>query len=150
MKKHKDLLSVLKANQMRVTPARRVLLQYFLDHKFDQFSLKQIQGCLDLKIQGVDRSSVYRNLEAFKRLAIIQELNLPKIGKRFQYVFDRQVHHFFICKFCGKLDKSNKSLFETIERALKEVHGFSKANLSVVFYGHCSRCQKRGNWIPEL
>jgi Fur family transcriptional regulator, ferric uptake regulator len=140
MKKHQDLIAVLKSNKMRVTPARRILLQYILDNKSRQLSLKDVQEFLDDKLQGVDRSSIYRNLEIFKKLDIIQELNLPSVGKRFQFVFDRKVHHFYICKSCGKLNRGNVELFQKIEAALKDIHGFSKANLSVIFYGYCAKC----------
>jgi len=143
MKKHKDLLEILRSNSMRITPARRVLLQYILDHKTRQISIHEIQGFLDRQIKGVDRSSVYRNLDTFQKLGIIQELVFPKLGKRFQYVLDRKVHHFYICKSCGKANRGNEKLFDKIEGALQEVHGFSKANLSVVFYGTCSSCLKR-------
>ena len=140
MKKHKDLLAVLRANSMRITPARRVLLQYILDNKNRHLSTLEIQDFLDKNLTGVDRSSVYRNLATFQELGIIQELNLPKIGKRFQYVLDKKVQHFYICKACGKSHRGNEELFQKIESALKDVHGFSKANLSVVFYGLCSKC----------
>ena len=140
MKKHKDLLTVLRSNKMRITPARRALLQFILDNKSKHLSLKDIHDFMDKTMPGVDRSSIYRNLEAFKRLDIVQELNLPTVGKRFQYVFDRKVHHFFICKSCGKLNRGNAELFDKIEKALKQIHGFSKANLSAVFYGYCGKC----------
>jgi Fur family transcriptional regulator, ferric uptake regulator len=139
MKKHKDLLEVLKSNKMRITPARRILLQFILDNKDRQISLRDIHDFLERRLEGVDRSSVYRNLETFKKLDILQELDLPS-GKVFQYVLDRKVHHFFICKACGKASRGNEKLFRKVEAALKEVHGFSKANLSVVFYGYCARC----------
>ena len=142
MKKHQDLLAVLRSNKMRITPARRVLLQFILDNKNKQISLQEIQKFLDKNLKGVDRSSVYRNLEAFQSLDIIQELNLPNVGKRYQYVLDKKVHHFYICKACGKENRGKEELFQKIESALKDVHGFSKANLSIVFYGYCSKCQK--------
>ncbi len=140
MKKHKDLTHILTSNKMRITTPRRLLLQYVLDNKNKQLSFKEVQDFLNEKLASVDRSSIYRNLETFKRLDIIQELNLPKVGKRFQYVFDRKVHHFYICKACGKSNKGKEDLFNKIEAALKDIHGFSKANLSLVFYGYCSKC----------
>src|SRR4051812_42695874 len=140
MKKHKDLLAVLRSNKMRITPARRLLLQFILDNKGRQISMQEVQEFLDKQLEGVDRSSIYRNMDALQKLDIIQELNLPNIGKRYQYVLDRKVHHFYICKACGKANRGNEELFSKIEDALKDVHGFSKANLSVVFYGLCSKC----------
>jgi Fur family transcriptional regulator, ferric uptake regulator len=147
MKRHKDLLAVLRSNKMRITPARRLLLQYILDNKSRHISIQKIQDFVDREMAGVDRSSIYRNLDAFQKLDILQELNLPNVGKRYQYVLDRKVHHFYICKACGKANRGNEELFKKVETALKDVHGFSKANLSVVFYGFCAKC---GNGHPKL
>jgi Fur family ferric uptake transcriptional regulator len=141
MKKHRDLVSILKAKNLRITPARRALIQYILDNKARQITLQNIYDFLGITVQGVDRSSVYRNIELLKKLDIIQELNLPKKGKVFQYIFDKDVHHFYICKTCGKASRGNQQLFDKIEKALKDVHGFSKANLSMVFYGFCEKCK---------
>lgn len=140
MKNHQDLLAILKANGMRITPARRALLQFILDNKSRQVSLKDIHAFMDSAMPGVDRSSIYRNIQALKRLDIIQELRLPGQGRSFQYILDRKVHPFYICKACGKANRGNERLFERIERALRDIHGLSKANLSPVFYGYCSRC----------
>jgi Fur family ferric uptake transcriptional regulator len=151
MKQHKDLLAVLRHNRQRVTPARRLLLQYFIDNHSRSLSLPEIQTHLSDRLPGINRSSVYRNLEMLKSLAIIQELQVgggssrglaPRGGKRFQFVFERPVHHFIICKACGKVSKGTRRFFEQVEKALREVHGFEKANLSVTFYGFCPGCKK--------
>ncbi len=141
MKKHNDLLEILKANKMRITIPRRLLLQYILDNGARQISLRDIYKYMDSKLINVDRSSIYRNLQVFKKLDIVQELNLPS-GKVFQYIIDRKIRHFYICKSCGKASKGNEKLFQKIEKALMDVHGFSKAKLSIVFYGYCLKCSK--------
>jgi Fe2+ or Zn2+ uptake regulation protein len=102
----------------------------------------EFQRHLDKAGMRTDRSSLYRNIENLKKLEVIQELSLPKLGKRFQYVLDKKVSHFYICKACGKLNRGNEVLFNRIENALKDVHGFSKANLSIIFYGLCAKCGK--------
>ncbi|MBI2606471.1 MAG: transcriptional repressor [Deltaproteobacteria bacterium] len=142
MKRHKDLLAILRHQKLRITPARRLLLQFILNRKATQISLPEIYAYIERHLPGVDRSSVYRNLELFKKLEILHELKLPRVGKRFQYIFDREVHHYFICKACGKLNKGGDALFRRIETALAAVHGFHKANLSVVFYGNCKKCPR--------
>ncbi|HAZ12160.1 MAG: hypothetical protein A2X86_01195 [Bdellovibrionales bacterium GWA2_49_15] len=143
MKKHKDLLEILKANNMRITPARRFLLQFILDNKdkkSGKFTLKTITQFMEKILPGVNRSSIYRNIETFKKLDIIQEVSLPS-GNFFQYVLDCKVHHFYICKSCGKASIGHKKLFDKIQTALKDIHGFAKANLSIVFYGYCAKCR---------
>lgn len=131
---------MLRGNGMRITQGRRLLLQYILDHEARRITLTEIHAFVDAQPRPIDRASVYRNLEAFKRLGIIQELRLPGEGKCLQYVLDRRVHHYYLCKVCGKAKPGDRRLFERIEAALKEIHGFSKANLSAVFYGTCAKC----------
>jgi Fe2+ or Zn2+ uptake regulation protein len=41
---------------------------------------------------------------------------------------------------CGKAKSGDRALFERIESALRDIHGFAKSNLSLVFYGTCARC----------
>jgi len=139
MRKHRDLLEVLRASGMRITRGRRELLQFILDNRSRRISLREIHG----HFGEVDRTSVYRNLLAFERLGIIQAIKLPQRDKMYQYVLDRKIHHFYICKACGNARRGNRKLFERIEAALRDTHGFAKANLSVVFYGTCASCAER-------
>jgi Fur family ferric uptake transcriptional regulator len=144
MKRHRDLVAILRANDMRITAGRRVLLQFILDNQARRVSLPEIHEYLEEELGRVDRTSVYRNLIAFERLGIIQGLKLAGRGKTFQYVLDRKIHHFYICKACGRARRGNRKLFERIEAAQRETHGFAKANLSVVFYGRCAGCAAPG------
>ena len=144
MKTHKDLARYLKSRGFRMTPSKAILIQFFLNNQNRHIPLKEIHEHLYHEIPDVDRTTIYRNIEKFIRLGLIQELELPKKGKVFQYIFDKKVHHYFICKCCGRMNKGNAELFQKIEKALKDIHDFSKANLSVVFYGFCSKCE-----VPE-
>jgi len=127
---------------MRITEGRRLLLQFILDNSARRITLAEIHAHLERQRSEMDRASVYRNLQTLKKLEVIQELKLPGVGKCFQFVLDRKVHHFYICKVCGKAKSGDRPLFERIEAALKDLHGFAKSNLSVVFYGICARCGK--------
>lgn len=142
LKNHKDLSLYLRSRGLRMTPSKKLLIQFFLDHHSRHVTFKELQGFLNRSLPDIDRTTIYRNIEKFIAIGIIQELNLPKTGKVFQYVFDKKVHHYYICKACGKANRGNQELFEKIEAALKDIHGFSKANLSMVFYGHCTKCAK--------
>ncbi len=114
MKRHRDLLEVLRANGMRTTAGRRVLLQFILDHRSRRVGLHEMYARLDEELGRAERPSVYRNLIAFERPGIIQALKLPKRGKVYQYVLDRRIHHFYICKACGNARRGNRKLFERI------------------------------------
>lgn len=124
-----------------MTQSKEILIQFFLDHQKSLIPFKTLQDHLIEKIPDVDRTTIYRNIEKFISLGLIQELDLPNKGKVFQYIFNKQVHHFYICKGCSKTIKGDEHMFKQIEKALKDVHEFSKSNLSVVFYGYCKKCE---------
>ncbi len=145
MKKHKDLVLFLKSRGLRMTPSKESLIQFFLDNQNRHIPLRELHNHLYLQIPDIDRTTIYRNIEKFINLGLIQELELPKRGKVFQYVFDKKVQHYFICKCCGKMNRGNEELFKKVEKALKDIYDFSKANLSVVFYGFCSKCDAAVN-----
>ncbi len=148
MKKHKDLVLYLKNRGLRMTPSKETLIQFFLDNQNRHIPFKELQDHLNKNLPDVDRTTIYRNIEKFISLGVIQELDLPTKGKVYQYVFDKKVHHYYICKSCGKTNKGNEELFQKIEKALKDIHDFSKANLSVLFYGLCSKCESKQQ--PEV
>lgn len=125
-----------------MTASKRLLIQFFLDNQNHHVPFRELQEYMVKHLPDLDRTTVYRNIEKFISLGLIQELNFPKTGKVYQYVFDKKVQHYYICKSCGKANKGNQELFTKIEEALKDIHGFEKADLSVVFYGHCSKCAK--------
>ena len=141
MKKRKDLLAYLKSKSLRMTPSKELLIQFFLDNQNRHIPSKELQKHVSRYLPEVDRTTIYRNIEKLIELELVQELNLPKIGKAYQFIFDSKVHHYYICKACGEVKKGDQKLFRRIEKALKEMHDFSKAKLSVVFYGSCSDCE---------
>lgn len=143
MNRHKELVQFLKTRGLRMTSSKEVLIQLFIDNQNRHIPLKEIQEHLLFVTPDVDRTTIYRNIEKFISLGVIQELDLPKRGKVYQFVFGKKMHHYYICKSCGKMNKGNEDLFKKIEKALKDIHDFSKANLSVLFYGFCAKCENK-------
>jgi Fur family transcriptional regulator, ferric uptake regulator len=140
VKKREDLVAHLKSKNLRMTPSKELLIQFFLDNQNRHILSKEVQEHVARHLPDVDRTTIYRNIEKLISLELIQELHLPKTGKAYQFIFDSKVQHYYICKGCGEVKKGDQKLFSRIERALKEIHDFSKAKLSVVFYGYCSDC----------
>jgi Fur family ferric uptake transcriptional regulator len=140
MKKREDLVAYLKSKGLRMTPSKELLIQFFLDNQSRHIPSKELQEHVAHHLPDVDRTTVYRNIEKLIEIDLVQELLLPKTGKAYQFIFDTKVHHYYICKGCGEVKKGDQKLFSRIQKALKEIHDFSKAKLSVVFYGYCTDC----------
>ena len=141
MKNRKDIVTYLKSKGLRMTPLKELLIQFFLDNQNRHVPGKELQEHVANYLPAADRTSIYRNIEKLILVDLIQELNLPKTGKAYQFVFDSTVHHYYICKGCGELKKGDQKLFRRVEKALKDIHDFLKAQLSVIFYGYCVDCQ---------
>jgi Fur family ferric uptake transcriptional regulator len=143
MKKREDLLAYLKSKGMRMTPSKELLIQFFLDNQNRHIPSKELQEHAIRHLPEVDRTTIYRNIEKLIEIDLVQELSLPKVGKAYQFIYDSKIHHYYICKSCGEVKKGDQKLFSRIEKTLKEIHDFSKAKLSVVFYGYCSDCDTK-------
>ena len=102
LRKHRDLVFYMKSKGLRMTASKQSLIQLFLDNQNRHIPLKQVQDHIVEQVPGVDRTTVYRNLEKFVEIGVIQELDLPVKGKVYQFIFEKSVHHYYICKACGK------------------------------------------------
>jgi len=140
MENHRDLVHVLKSHGMKITPVRSLILQYIIDNHYREILLNEIYDYLKEKFIESDKSSIYRNIELFKQLDIIYEVNSSNNQKTYKYGFDTKLHPFFICKSCGKLVDIEKQNFEKIEG--KIIDFLSENNLSAIFYGYCDTCKK--------
>ena len=110
MRKRKDLLAYLKSKGLRMTPSKELLIQFFLDNQTRHIPSKELQEHVAHHLPDVDRTTIYRNIEKLIALDLIQELHLPKTGKAYQFIFDRKVHHYYICKSCSEIKKGRKTL----------------------------------------
>ncbi len=141
MKTRADLVGYLKSKGLRMTPSKELLIQFFLDNQTSYISSKELRDYVARHLPDVDRTTIYRNIEKLIALELIQELYLPKTGKVYQFIFNSKVHHYYICKQCGEVKQGDERLFARIEKTLKDIHDFSKAQLSVIFYGYCLECK---------
>lgn len=92
------------------------------------------------KVSEVDRASVYRSVELFERLGIVQRVN---IGWKYKLeLTDRfaKHHHHLTCTNCGRaIEISESELEQTICR-LAAAHCFKPTAHQIEIQGQCSRC----------
>ena len=127
-------VSLLKANQMKVTPQRLEIMRY-LDKNRDHPTADDIYTALKKSNPSLSKTTIYNTLETLREHDLIQAVGISESEMRFD--FKREMHHHFLCKNCGvilDIDVKCPFLDETLEgeHKVEEVHGY--------FRGTCKDC----------
>jgi Fur family transcriptional regulator, ferric uptake regulator len=133
--------ALLKASGQSVTKARLVVFGALAGQ--EPLSMSELAG----KARGVDRASVYRAVELFERLGIVQRLHT---GWKYKLELTDKFaehHHHLTCLNCGRSISMNESALEhTIEQLAAE-HSFRPISHQIEIQGYCARCATRP--VPE-
>lgn len=94
----RSLKSILKENDFSITKTRKLVYNAFADS--DALSMKQLIHKLQKKM---DKSSIYRTVDLFERLGVINRL---QIGWKYKLELSEEFaghHHHASCLECGKV-----------------------------------------------
>lgn len=90
--------------------------------------------------KDIDRASVYRTVDLFERLGIVQRIN---IGWKYKLeLTDRfsDHHHHLSCTKCGKTIAMNENELEVFIEQIAHAHGFQPSAHQIEIQGLCSAC----------
>ena len=65
-------LATLKANGFKLTPQRKLMADYFHDSE-SHLTAEEIIAHVHEKMPGVNKSTIYRNLDIFEHLGCVSE-----------------------------------------------------------------------------
>lgn len=90
---------------------------------------------LHRKIKNVDRASIYRTLNIFEELNIV---NVEIIEKEKLYCLADHPHHHIICRECGYTEK-----FDCDNKEYKIFNNFSNIHHQLTLTGICNKCNPK-------
>jgi Fe2+ or Zn2+ uptake regulation protein len=129
----------LKKNHLKATPARLELLDVF-EHQPRPLSVGQIAG--RLKRPGVDKATLYRNVESLERLGLLKKISLGDRRGYYELAGGKH-HHHLICKLCGKV-RDVADCRASVGAAAVRRAGFAEIlDHSLEFYGICAACSRK-------
>jgi len=91
----------------------------------------------------IDRASVYRAIDLFEKLGIVQRLNT---GWKYRLELTDKFtdhHHHLTCTRCGKTTALNEDELEAFIENIAHEHGFSPTSHQIEIQGLCSDCRAR-------
>jgi len=142
IKRKAGVRQVLSSSSQRVTAQRALLLKL----------LRQSGGHLDAdelylrarrKNSRISLSTVYRNLQLFKKLGLIEEHHFDEEHHHYE-VKSGAEHQHLLCIGCGKVVEFACPLSREFGNNIGKQYDFDISDVEVRMTGLCSSCRTRG------
>lgn len=94
------------------------------------------------RVPAADRASVYRAVDLFERLGVVQRLNT---GWKYKLELTDKFaahHHHLTCLQCGHTTPMNQTELEQVLEKLAASHGFTPTAHQIEIQGYCSNCSR--------
>jgi Fur family transcriptional regulator, ferric uptake regulator len=126
---------LLKEQGYSITQARTAVFEALLDQ--EPLSMHDLVA----RTKAVDRASVYRAIDLFERLNVVQRLNTGwKYKIELTDIFTEH-HHHLTCVQCNRTVAMNEQALEGFIDNLARQHGFKPTAHQIEIQGICEKCQ---------
>ena len=135
----------LKAQGCKLTLQRRSVLDVLVAHCDEHLSTEEIYDRVKENYPEIGLATVYRTVQLFEDMGIIDRLNFDDGCSRFELTSSNTVHHHhhLICEGCNKVFEVENDLLEEIESEIEKKYNFKIHDHNLMFYGHCKDCLKK-------
>ena len=122
-----------------VTEPRRVVAQ-MVAARDSHFTANELVGEAKRARLGVGRATVFRALELFEQLGLVERLDLPN-GEHAYVVCQPAHHHHVICTNCGRSAEVGDLGIGSIAAEVESQTGFTLDSHRIELYGLCPECR---------
>lgn len=133
--------SALQEKGHFITTQRRLLLDLLYEAK-GHIDAKELYRRAIEKDASISQATVYRSLNLFKELGLIDEMRLG--GLQCYYEIKQGVdHQHLICQGCGKIIEIDIPHFQESIKKIQEDHCFKVTKVELYLHGYCTDCGKK-------
>jgi Fe2+ or Zn2+ uptake regulation protein len=113
--------------------------------------IQQAEGHLDAdeiyrqarqKLPSISLSTVYRSLQLFKELGLIEEHQFDGM-RRYYEAMPRTKHQHLVCLGCGRVFEFKCPSAKRLKSRISREEGFKVTDAEVRLVGYCPDCQQR-------
>jgi Fur family transcriptional regulator, ferric uptake regulator len=137
-----DLRSTLHDRGQRLTPQRqRVLTLFEQSGSGSHLSAEEVHQRLLAQQEKVSLATVYRTLRLLSSMELLQELELPEGGRRYELASDaHRDHHHLVCVRCGCTEEFEDPAVLVAGDHASSRHGFRLLECVLTVRALCPRC----------
>ncbi len=124
-----------------LTTQRRRLLEV-LQEAQGPIDAKELYWRASARNQSISWATVYRSLNLFKQLGLIDERRLAKA--RCSYEIKQSLEHVhLVCQCCGKIIEFENSLVRKLVEVVQREHHFNVTKVDLYLEGYCPECEEK-------
>jgi len=141
MSHHFELIAELRAQGIRLTPQREMIL--LAVHECEgHVTAEEIYARVREQNPCVDISTVYRNLELLRDLGLVTQTDLGDGAERYEVCFGQTPHHHLICLRCRRIVQLPDEVLDPVRQRIHDEYGYEPRLDHFAIYGTCPTCQK--------
>lgn len=133
---------ILKTNNLKITPSRRAMLQFFLSTP-RYHSPEEVWRSLRKELKTVGLPTVYRNLEKLSNVGVLTKI--MRGDRQLYYGLCRSEgnrhHHHLVCLKCGRIGVLGDCQFEEQIELVEKKSQFKVKSHFLQVEGLCSKCK---------
>ena len=120
---------------------QRQLIQEILQQAGGHLDADEIYQQARQRSPRISLSTVYRNLQVFKELGLVEEHQFG--SRRYYEPAPRTEHHHLVCLGCGRVFEFKCPSTERLKSTISKEEGFRVTDAEVRLSGYCPDCQER-------
>ncbi|KXL54514.1 transcriptional regulator PerR [Anaerotignum neopropionicum] len=138
----KATAQILKEKGLKVTP-QRIAVYNMLLNTTEHPNAETIYKALEPTNPTMSLATVYKTLDYFKQLGLVQELNVGEGSSRYDAVV--KCHPHTVCIQCGKVRDLYLEELTEIHKKIAEELDFEVRCEQLILYGICGKCRRENN-----
>ena len=123
-----------------LTNQRRLLLELLRDAE-GHVDAKELYRRASAKDESISPATVYRTLNLFKELGLVDEMRLGSIRCYYE-IKQSPEHQHLLCQGCGKVIEFQNPYFNKLIKAVQKEHGFKITKAELYLEGYCPECEE--------
>ncbi len=123
------------------TNQRRLLLELLRDAE-GHVDAKELYRRATAKDDSISPATVYRSLNLFKELGLVDEMRLGKVRCLYE-IKQTPEHQHLVCQGCGKVIEFQNPLVRKLIKTIQGEYRFSITKAELYLEGYCLGCKKK-------
>ena len=124
-----------------LTSQRRLLLE-LIREAHGHIDAKELYRRASSKDEAISPATVYRSLNLFKQLGLVDERRLGKMRCYYELKQSPE-HQHLVCQGCGKVIEFESPLIRKLVDKVQHEHGFNVTKAELYLEGYCLECKEK-------